>query len=145
MSHRRLSAFQRIKLAWQAYQCKGIYGAITDLAKSYGVSRWLVYNLLNVLVPLMLAMAEPKTPGRKPDVKELRVDKRHLDRAILTLRIIGNVSLENIQLCLEEVLGTYRSIGYLSQVIHQAQEQATAFLRHTGRTFRGGSAHPNCC
>ncbi len=137
MSHRRLSTWERIELAFRAYQCKGIYGAITDLARSYGVSRWLVYHLLNILVPLMLALAEPKTPGRQLHVKELRVDKRHLDRAIVTLRIVGNVPLEGIQRCLEEVLGIYRSIGYISQVIQEAQEQATAFLKQVAYDTTG--------
>jgi hypothetical protein len=58
----------------------------------------------------------------------VHVDKRHLDRAIVTLRVEGNVPLSGIQRSLEEILGTHRSIGYLSGVITQAQAQAGAFL-----------------
>ena len=49
----------RLELAWQAYQQQGLYGAITDLARSFGVSRWLVYHLLHVVVPVLLAVATP--------------------------------------------------------------------------------------
>ncbi len=94
------------------------------------MSRWLVYHLLHVVVPVLLEVATPKPPGPKPLARELRVDKRHLDRAIVTLRVVGNVPLEGIQRCLEELLGTRRSIGYLSEVITQAQQEATAFQDH---------------
>lgn len=122
-----LSPQARLELACVAYRQQGIYGAITDLAASFGVSRWLVYHLLHVLVPVLLEVATPKPPGPKAPPRVLRVDKRHLDRAILTLRVVGNVPLEGIQRCLEEILGTRRSLGYLSEVITQAQEEAAAF------------------
>jgi len=124
-----LSPRDRLEVTWTAYQQQGIYGAITDLALSFGVSRWLVYHLLHVLLPMLLEVAQPKPPGPKPRPQVLRVDKRHLDRAIVTLRVVGNVPLEGIQRCLEEVLGTHRSIGYLSEVIAQAQKEAAAFQR----------------
>ena len=131
MTRRRspLAPQARLQLAWSAYQQQGIYGAITDLAASFGVSRWLVYHLLKVLVPVLLEVSKPKPSGPRAISREIRVDKRHLDRAIVTLRVVGNVSLEGIQRCLEEILGTHRSIGYLSQVIGQAQQQACSFQR----------------
>ena len=131
MTYRRSSLLprDRLELTWTAYQQQGIYGAITDLALSFGVSRWLVYHLLHMLLPVLLEVARPKSPGPKPLSRVLRVDKRHLDRAIVTLRVVGNVSLEGIQRCLEEVLGTRRSIGSLSEVIARAQKEAVAFQR----------------
>jgi len=133
---RSLPPQERLELAWRAYQQQGFYGAITDLAVSFGVSRWLVYHLLHVLVPVLLELATPKPPGPKPLSKEIRVDKRHIDRAIVTLRVEGNVPLEGIQRSLEEILGIDRSIGYLSGVIAQAQHQASAFQ---GQLFYGVS------
>lgn len=132
MTYRKrfLSPQARLELAGTAYRQQGIYGAITDLAASFGVSRWLVYHLLRVLVPVLVEAAQPKPPGPKPLARELRVDKRALDRAIVTLRIVGNVPLEGIQRCLEEVLGTRRSLGYLSEVITHAQQEAAAFQDH---------------
>lgn len=127
---RSLPPHLRLELGWRAYQQQGFYGAITDLARSFGVSRWLVYHLLHMVVPLLLEVATPKRPGPQPLCREVRVDKRHLDRAIVTLRVEGNVSLEGIQRSLEEILGIPRSIGYLSQVIAQAQQEATTFQRH---------------
>ena len=78
---------------------------------------------------MLWEVARPKPPGPKPHPCVLWVDKRHLDRAIVTLRVVGNVPLEGIQRCLEEILGTPRSIGYLSEVIAQAQKEAAAFQR----------------
>jgi len=127
--NRSLAPQLRLELAWQAYQQQGFYGAITDLARSFGVSRWLVYHLLHVVVPLLLEVATPKRPVPHPLVREVRVDKRHLDRAIVTLRVVGDVSLEGIQRSLEEILGVHRSIGYLSQAIAQAQQEAMDFQR----------------
>lgn len=126
---RPLPPQERLDLAWRAYQQQGFYGAITDLAASFGVSRWLVYHLLQTLVPLLLEIARPKSPGPKAQVPGLEVDRRHLERAIVTLRVVGKVPLEGIQRCLEEILKTPRSIGYLSEVIAQAQQEATAFQR----------------
>ena len=119
----------RLELGWRAYQQQGFYGAITDLAASFGVSRWLVYHLLHTVVPLLLEVATPKRPGPRSLVREVQVDKRHLDRAIVTLRVEGDVPLEGIQRSLEEILGVHRAIGYLSQVIAQAQQEASAFQR----------------
>lgn len=132
MTYRRssLSPRERLELTWTAYQQQGIYGAITDLAISFGVSRWLVYHFLQVLLPVLLEVARPQPPGPKPLSRVLRVDKRHLDRAIVTLRVVGNVPLEGIQRCLEEILGTRRSIGYLSGGIARAQKEAATFQRH---------------
>lgn len=131
MTYRKkaLPARARLELAWLAYAQQGIYGAITDLSRSFGVSRWLVYHLLHVLMPVLLEMATPKSPGPKPSSGVVQVDKRHLDRAIVTLRVVGDVSLEGIQRSLEEILGIHRSIGYLSQVIVQAQKEAATFQR----------------
>jgi hypothetical protein len=134
---RSLSPQARLELGCMAFRQQGFYGAITDLAASFGVSRWLVYHLLHVLVPVLLEAAQPKPPGPKPLARELRVDKGHLDRAIVTLRVAGNVPLEGIQRCLEEVLGTRRSIGYLSEVITQAQQEAAAFQANLGCEVAG--------
>ena len=131
MTSRRscLSPWDRLELTWTAYQQQGIYGAITDLAACFGVSRWLVYHLLKVVLPVLWEVARPKPPGPKPQPRVLWVDKRHLERASVTLRVVGNVPLEGIQRGLEELLGTHRSIGYLSEVIAQAQGEAVAFQR----------------
>jgi hypothetical protein len=74
------------------------------LAENYGVSRWY---MIQILVSLILALGEAKSLVRKPLKRELFMDKRHLDRAIINLRIVGNVPLEGIQCCLEEALEIY--------------------------------------
>ena len=38
-----VSDAKRIAIGLQVYQCKSMYGVITDLARKYVVSRWFIY------------------------------------------------------------------------------------------------------
>lgn len=138
MAYRRvdLSSQARIRIALEGYQVKGYYGAITDLARQYAVSRWFVYYLINLLTALLIELTQPSQPGPKPKTHALLVDKNRLDRAVVTLWVAG-CSLEGIQMCLEEILDTPRSIGSISQTIQKAQEKAATFNRELSYGFEG--------
>ena len=114
---------ERIRLALKGLEVKGYYGAITDLAREYKVSRWFVYHLMHLLVPVWLDFSQPRGAGPKGKSTVIVVDQNRLDRGIVTLCLAG-CSLEGTQVCLEELLDTRRSIGYISQVLQRAQQEA---------------------
>ena len=54
----------------------------------------------------------------------LMVDKGHLERSIVVLATAVPGSIRGIQTCLEEVLDTRRSTGFISQTLQKAGEAA---------------------
>ena len=125
---RDLGPRERIRLALEGIEVKGYYGAITDLAREYRVSRWFVYHLIHLLVSVWLEFSQPTVPGPKGKSTVIVVDQNRLDRGIVPLCLAG-CSLEGIQVCLEELLDTRRSIGYISQVLQCAQHEAAGVNR----------------
>src|SRR6266446_4041438 len=78
----------RVHIAAQAFLGLGVYGAITQIAKSYRVSRLFVYKLLWQLMLLYeLEVCAPSSP---------EAVRKEVDRHILLLRFEGHCALERI-------------------------------------------------
>ena len=128
MSHYRLSHLDlstRFRIAVQMLDPSRPWGLVTDLAKEYGVSRKFLYQQRDKAGSVLLATLAAKAPGRKPASAMLAVDREHLQRSIVTLATAMPGSIRNIQTCLELVLATHRSIGFISQTLQQAGEAAS--------------------
>ncbi len=128
MSHYRLSHVDlstRFDIAVQMLDPSRPWGLVTDLAKKYGVSRKFLYQQRAKAGSVLLATLAAKAPGRKPSSAMLAVDRDHLWRSIVTLATAMPGSIRNIQTCLELVLETHRSIGFISQTLQQAGEAAS--------------------
>jgi|GEM_PF-3104444 len=101
------------------------WGLGTELARLYGVSRTLVYQIRdrarNALVEALL----PRDAGRPVQATTLTVDQSLVDRAIVTLPLLKG-SRRDIRLGLPLLLGTTRSVGYISQTLTAAGAQAEA-------------------
>jgi hypothetical protein len=95
------------------------------LAEEYQVSRKFLYQQRDKAEAVLLTALAAQSPGPKPASGMLTVDTDHLRRSIVTLATAMPGSIRNIQACLELVLETHRSIGFISQTLKQAGEAAS--------------------
>jgi hypothetical protein len=100
------------------------------MATQYGVSRKLLYQIRDKAEAGIVSSLLPHRPGRKPKETNLSVDKRHLDRSIVTMATAVPASVRGIQHCLREMLGMDRSLGYISETLKQAGECASELNSH---------------
>jgi hypothetical protein len=115
----------RINLALQMLDPSRPWGLVTELAREYQVSRKFLYQQRDKAEAGLLTTLAAQPPGPKPESAMLVVDKEHLQRSIVTLATAVPASIWGIQVCLEEVLDTHRSTGFISQTLKQAGEAAT--------------------
>ena len=128
MSHYRLEHLDlstRFGIAVQMLDPSRPWGLVTQLAEEYQVSRKFLYQQRDKAGTVLLAALAAQAPGPKPASGMLAVDTDHLRRSIVTLATAMPGSIRNIQACLELVLETHRSIGFISQTLKQAGEAAS--------------------
>ena len=101
------------------------WGTVSELARQYGVSRTLLYELRDRALDAIAQAVLPRESGRPAQSTTVEVDKEFIDRAIAILPILKG-SVRDIQLGLELLLGVTRSVGYISQTLTVAGEQAAA-------------------
>ena len=97
----------RVPIAAQAFLGLGVYGAITQIAPSYRVSRLFVYTLLGQL-RLLYELAEG-------DLSAPEAIRTEVDRHILLLRLEGHCALERMSQILRQLGLPFASVGYISQ------------------------------
>jgi hypothetical protein len=114
-SHTRIHI---VRLAW-LYQ--GVYGKMTQIAKSYQISRTFLYQLL--------LMANLQLETLFSDEKLLfQKDYQHLDQLLLLLRLEGKCSLLSISAILKALEYQPNSVGYLSQFFQSAGQMLPSTL-----------------
>jgi hypothetical protein len=101
------------------------WGLGTELARLYGVSRTLIYQIRDRAREALSEALLPRDAGRPVQATPLTVDKSLVDRAIVTLPLLKG-SVRDIRLGLQLLLGTTRSVGYISQTLTAAGAQAEA-------------------
>jgi hypothetical protein len=114
----------RISLALQMMDVSRPWGVVTHLGKAYQVSRKFLYQLRYKAKAGLVTALSGQQPGPKPASAALMVDKGHLERSIVVLATAVPGSIRGIQTCLEEVLDTRRSTGFISQTLQKAGEAA---------------------
>ncbi len=102
------------------------WGLGVELARLYGVSRTLLYKTRDRARDAIVAALLPRDAGRPAPATTLTVDKALVDRAIATLPLLKG-SVRDIRLGLSLILGVTRSVGYISQTLTAAGEQAMAY------------------
>jgi hypothetical protein len=120
------------------------WGLVSELARLYGISRTRLYELRDRTWEALVGALLPRDAGRPEQVTSLTVDKAFIDRTIAILPMLKG-SVRDIRLGLDLILGVRRSVGYVSQTLAAAGEQATgsgyrcrSWARRT-RYFRAGS------
>jgi hypothetical protein len=102
------------------------WGRVTKLAWQHGVSRTRLYELRDCALQALVEALGPRDAGRPGQITTLTVDKRLIDRAIVVLPMLTG-TVRGIQHGLELILKVRRSVGYISQTLTAAGEQATAY------------------
>ena len=128
MSYYRLPSLDlstRFDLALQMLDPSRPWGLVTELSREYKVSRKFLYQQRDKAEAGVLKALAAQPPGPKPESAMLTVNKERLRRSIVTLATAVPASLWGIQVCLEEVLDTHRSTGFISQTLKQAGEAAS--------------------
>lgn len=99
------------------------HGMITWLAGVLATSRQTIYDIGAAWIPKpaveTLAAVTVESPG------ELR---KRIARAALTLLVVGAMRLRGVELCLEQLLGQGRSLGWLNGLVNEAGQRAGAVL-----------------
>jgi hypothetical protein len=121
----QLDLSTRIDIALQMLDPSRPWGLVTDLAKQYQVSRKFLYQQRDRAISGLMSTLAAEPPGPKATSPVLTVDTEHLQKSIVTMAAVVPASIRGIQTCLEYVLDTHRSIGYISQTLQQAGEAAS--------------------
>lgn len=102
------------------------WGLVSELARLYGVSRTLLYKIRDRALDAMVEALLPRDAGRPAQVTTLTVNKAFIDRTIAILPMLTG-SVRDIRLGLDLILGVRRSVGYVSETLTAAGEQAEAY------------------
>jgi hypothetical protein len=100
------------------------WGMVTNMAQTYQVSRKFLYQIAYKAKSALLCALSTQNPGPKPVSKCLTVDDEYIQRTIITLATIVPGSIRNIKTCLKEILDIDRSIGFISQSLKIAGQNA---------------------
>ncbi len=130
MAHYGLSELDlstRIRLALEMLQPipEREWGRVTELAQTYAVSRTCLYNLRDRALDVLVPGLSPRKPGPKPQEASLEIDRAFIQRAICVMPLLKG-SIRDIQHGLYLLFGVKRSVGYISQTLTTAGEQAEA-------------------
>ena len=133
MAHYRLSELDlstRIMLALEMLRPipQREWGRATELAQSYDVSRKFLYDLRDRALDALIEGLTPRPPGPQPQETSLTIDRRFIQRAIAVMPMLKG-TVRDIQQGLRLLFGVQRSVGYISQTLTAAGEQATACNR----------------
>ncbi len=118
---------QRIGIALAAMAGRGVYGVVSSLARQYQTSRKFIYTLETKAVSAVAESLLPCKPGPIASPFLVEIDRDHLDRAILTLAMVGHAPERAICECLRSILRVKPSLGYVSGVLTRASQAALQF------------------
>ena len=124
-----ISLEERAQIGMIAAAGRGSYGMVTGLAREMGTSRKFVYGLAEKVRRAVIEAVRPVQPGPKPRPILLEVDRRQLDRAIVTLALEGRMAERPICACLGELYRVQPSLGYINGVLAEASQAAERFNR----------------
>jgi hypothetical protein len=127
--YEHISLEDRAAIGMVAALSRGVYGAVTGMARELGTSRKFVYGLADRVVRAVSEAVAPCPPGPRPLSCSLEVDRIQLDRAIVTLAMAGGVSERGIAECLGEIYRVRPSVGYIDGVLSRVSAQAARFNR----------------
>ena len=129
MAEYRVSEFtleQRMEAALRMHDPGREWGVVSELSRLYGVSRTLLYEIRDRSRDALGEALAPRPAGRPAEEATLRVDKVLIERTIAVLPMLKG-SVRDIRLGLDLIFGVSRSVGYISQTLSAAGEQATAY------------------
>lgn len=99
------------------------WGTVTDLAREYGISRETVYHIAAQGEQALLTGLEPGGYGPQPPETRITITRNRLVRGAVVLAGEG-VSQRGITRCLEELVDTKRSVGWVNGELAKAEQAA---------------------
>jgi len=116
-----LPTSHRVQLAASALAGQGIYGAVTDLAQTFEVSRPTVYSAAQTAEDVLTQHFAECATGERSVV----VDERQLERTIVGLRIVAPNSIRAIEDLIPVVYPGMRvSYGKIQGILSAAEQRA---------------------
>jgi len=131
MAHYRLDELDlssRIKLALEMLQPipERKWGRATELARTYNVSRDLLYQFRDRAEAALKVALAPGQPGPPPQEDVLVIDRDFIQRAIVILPLLKG-TVRDIQQGLALLFKVQRSTGHISETLQAVGEQAKAY------------------
>jgi hypothetical protein len=102
------------------------WGRATELARKYGISRTLLYQLRDRVDEALNKALLPRKPGPKPEGEELVIDRDFIRMAVTVLSMLKG-SVRDIQLGLNLLFSVSRSIGYISETLQDVGAAAADY------------------
>ena len=119
-----LPTSHRVQLAASALAGQGTYGAVTDLAQTFDVSRPTVYSAAQTAEGVLTGHFAASAAGEKSIV----INERQLERTIVGLRIVAPDSIRAIENLIPIVYpGVHVSYGKIQGVLSEAEQRAADF------------------
>jgi hypothetical protein len=119
-----LPTSHKVQLAASALAGQGLYGAVTDLAATFDVSRPTVYGAAQAAEDVLTQYFEASVTGEQSIV----VDERQLARMVIGLRIVAPNSIRAIEDLIPIVYpGVQISYGKIQQILVEAEARAAKF------------------
>ena len=118
-----ISSEQRTQIAIEVLSRERKYGKVSELAKSYAVSRQTVYEIASKGQQVLQQGMQPGQHGPQLSGKRIEVDRNRLARGCVVLSEAG-VSQREVRVCLAELLDSKPSLGWVNGVLAQAEAAA---------------------
>lgn len=119
-----LPTSHKVQLAASALAGQGTYGAVTDLAQMFDVSRPTVYGAAQTAEGVLTRYFEASAIGERNVV----VDEKQLKRMVVGLRVVAPNSIRAIEDLIPLVYpGVCVSYGKIQQILVEAEQRAADF------------------
>ena len=102
------------------------WGRVSELARSYNVSRTLLYKLRDQAWSALERELAPKRPGPQGEVSQVEVNEELIRRAITILPMVQG-SVRGIQSGLELLFGVERSVGFIQGTLAEIGAKAAVY------------------
>jgi len=119
-----ITAEQRTQIALAVLSPDRPYGRITELAIQHKVSRESIYSIAERAEQILGEGMQPGQHGPQVEAKTISVERPRLVRSIGQLALSG-VSQRDTLACLEEVLDTQVSLGWVNARLSELETAAT--------------------
>ena len=120
-----ITGMERAQIAIQILPPNRPHGLVTQLADSHRVSRQTIYQIAAAGKALLETDLQPGRHGPYPAEKGVRVDRNRLGRSTVVLTEVG-VSQRDIGFCLQEMLDTHLSAGWVNAELSRRERMAAA-------------------
>ena len=118
-----ITGMERAQIAIQIMPPNRPHGVVTKLADSHRVSRQTIYQIAAAGKALLETDLQPGRHGPCPIEKDVRVDRNRLGRSTVVLTEVG-VSQRDIGFCLQEMLDTHLSAGWVNAELSRREALA---------------------